>query len=141
MLEIVYTTGAFDLLHIGHLHRLRGARALGDSLIVGIMSDKFIIRSKEKNPVACEKDRAELVNALSCVDAVFIVDDHATDFSLIEKHGITIRVVGPEYGWAEGHRQSLIEMERHGIKIVVTDRMPGISTTEIVERIRGGCNG
>lgn len=135
-MKVVYTTGAFDLLHVGHLNRLRDARSLGDKLIVGIMSDEFIRRSKNREPIIPERDRAELLMALSCVDEVVIVPDHTADHDFLTRHGVTTRVVGPEYGWAEGHRQALLYMEEHGIKVIRASRMPGISTTEIVRKIR-----
>ncbi|GAH13735.1 unnamed protein product, partial [marine sediment metagenome] len=92
--------------------------------------------SKKREPVIPEQDRAELLMALSCVDEVVIVQDHTADHDFLTRRGVTIRVVGPEYGWAGGHQQALLYMEEHNIKVIKTSRMPGISTTEIMEKIR-----
>src|SRR2546430_14837975 len=68
--RIVFTNGVFDLLHPGHLRYLQHARSLGDALIVGVNSDRSARSNKgERRPVTPEAERAEIVAALSCVDA------------------------------------------------------------------------
>src|SRR6266446_425801 len=71
--RIVLGNGNFDLLHVGHVRYLRGAKALGGKLVVGINSDESVRALKgEGRPVMPEKERAEIVAALSDVDAVVI---------------------------------------------------------------------
>src|SRR3989442_3801937 len=73
---IVFTNGVFDLLHPGHLRYLQHARSLGDALIVGVNSDRSVHANKgEGRPITPEAERAEIVAALSCVDAAVIFDE------------------------------------------------------------------
>lgn len=73
---IIATGGCFDLLHAGHVRTLAAARALGDCLIVFLNSDRSVRRLKgEDRPIIAEQDRIDLLNALECVDAVFVFDE------------------------------------------------------------------
>ena len=74
--RIVFANGAFDLLHVGHVRYLEGARREGDWLAVGINSDRSVARAKgPSRPILPESERAEIVAALGCVDAVAIFDE------------------------------------------------------------------
>lgn len=74
--SIVLANGCFDLLHVGHVRYLGGARALGDILVVGINSDKQVTRLKgQGRPILTELDRAEIVASLRAVDLVTIFDE------------------------------------------------------------------
>ena len=82
--RIVFTNGAFDLLHVGHLRTLQGARALADCLVVAINSDSSIRASKgPSRPIVPEAERAELLCGLSCVDYVTVFDDATVDALLL----------------------------------------------------------
>jgi D-beta-D-heptose 7-phosphate kinase/D-beta-D-heptose 1-phosphate adenosyltransferase len=70
--RIVFTHGAFDLLHYGHLSFLRKSKKLGDVLIVGIESDKNVSSYKPGRPIITQKRRLELLSELNCVDICFI---------------------------------------------------------------------
>src|SRR5213596_1951401 len=73
--QIVFTNGVFDLLHIGHLRYLQHARALGDALIVGVNSDRSVRANKgPARPITPEAERAEVLEALECVDGVVVFD-------------------------------------------------------------------
>lgn len=134
---VVYTTGAFDLLHVGHIRLLKKAKALGDYLVVGVMTDEFVERSKEKKPIFPCPERAEMVGALGCVDEVMMVYDH-TDYKPMELCKPQVRVVGPEYGQHEGHQIALEWMANRCIKVHTIAKTQGISTTTIIEKIRNG---
>src|SRR5689334_4877729 len=73
--KIVLANGCFDILHVGHLRYLQGARALGDSLVVAINSDRSVksIKGPER-PILEEKERVALVSALSCVEYIVLFD-------------------------------------------------------------------
>src|SRR5947207_6100917 len=74
--RIVFTNGVFDILHPGHLRYLQAARRHGDLLIVGLNSDASVRRNKgPARPINPEGERAEVLEALACVDAVSIFDD------------------------------------------------------------------
>src|SRR5205814_548111 len=74
--RVVFTNGVFDLLHPGHVRYLQRARALGDLLVVGINTDRSVQANKgPSRPITPEQERAEIVDALECVDAVTIFDE------------------------------------------------------------------
>ena len=128
---IVYTTGCWDLFHIGHLNFLERAKKLGDILIVGVLTDKFMRISKGE-PIMSFEQRRQIVDALRCVDVTVACRDH-TDYEPIEKYGVNIRAVGPHYGEHREQREARRELRRRGIKHVILSRTPNISTQEIKE--------
>src|SRR5512144_2194645 len=74
--RIVFTNGVFDILHPGHLRYLQAARAHGDVLIVAVNSDRSVRANKgPSRPINSETERAEVVAALRCVDAVVVFDE------------------------------------------------------------------
>src|SRR3982751_5851016 len=74
--RIVFTNGVFDILHPGHIRYLQSARAHGDLLIVGLNSDASVRRNKgPERPINPEHERAEILAALDCVDAVSVFDE------------------------------------------------------------------
>jgi len=71
--KLVATNGCFDLLHVGHVRYLQAARSLGDLLAVGLNGDRSVRELKGKGrPIIAERDRAEILAALQCVDLVAI---------------------------------------------------------------------
>src|SRR3984893_12345311 len=73
--RVVFTNGCFDLMHPGHIGSLEQARALGDVLIVGLNSDASVRQLKGAGrPILLERERAEILASLECVDAVVIFD-------------------------------------------------------------------
>jgi D-beta-D-heptose 7-phosphate kinase/D-beta-D-heptose 1-phosphate adenosyltransferase len=133
--SIVFTNGVFDLLHPGHVHYLQQARALGDALIVGVNSDASVraIKGPER-PLTPEGERAEVLEALACVDGAVIFDDE-TPHAVITAIQPDILVKGAD--WAEDAIVGRDIVEARGGRVV---RMPiekAYSTTAILQRIRG----
>src|ERR1041384_4727949 len=74
--KVVLANGCFDILHVGHVRYLEGARRLGDALVVAINSDRSVHALKGSGrPILNEKERAALVSALRCVDHVVVFDE------------------------------------------------------------------
>ncbi len=74
--KVVLANGCFDILHVGHLRYLEGARALGDTLVVALNSDRSVRAIKEPGrPILNENERVALVSALGCVDHVVVFDE------------------------------------------------------------------
>jgi len=132
---VVFTNGCFDLLHRGHLHTLRAAKACGDVLIVGLNSDRSVKRLKGAGrPIHPQSDRAELIGALEVVDYVVLFDE-AEPYDLI---GALIPDVLAKGGdWSAEKIIGADIVERHGGRVAVIPYLQGFSTTEIIERIRG----
>lgn len=131
---IVTTNGCFDILHVGHLSVLTQSKDLGDVLVVGINSDDSVRRLKgPTRPINGDRDRAELLAALSCVDYVSIFPED-TPIELLRALRPNIHVKGGDY-----KKEDLAEtpvVESAGGKLVIIDLVPGKSTTGVVERIQ-----
>lgn len=96
--KVVFTNGVFDLLHPGHVRYLRAARAEGDLLIVGLNSDRSVRAIKgPSRPVTPEHERAEILAALTCVDAVAIFDED-TPADIIRLVQPDVLVKGADWG-------------------------------------------
>jgi len=131
---IVFTNGVFDLLHPGHLRYLTQARALGDALIVGVNSDRSVRANKGPGrPITPEQERAEVLAALACVDAVVIFDGD-TPHELIAALQPDVLVKGAD--WAAGEIVGRDIVEARGGKVVRVPIEVGYATTGIIERIR-----
>jgi D-glycero-beta-D-manno-heptose 1-phosphate adenylyltransferase len=132
--RIVFTNGVFDLLHPGHVRYLRDARALGDALIVAINSDQSVRTNKGPNrPVTPEGERAEVLLALASVDAVVIFDEE-TPYEVIKRIQPDVLVKGAD--WAEDNIVGRDIVEARGGRVVRVRLEPGLSTTELIRRIR-----
>lgn len=132
--RIVFTNGVFDLLHPGHVRYLRQARALGDALVVGINSDRSVRAIKGPGrPITPENERAEILSALSCVDAVVIFDEE-TPHAIIRLLQPDVLVKGAD--WAADAIVGRDIVEGRGGKVVRITVEEGHSTTAIVQAIR-----
>lgn len=131
---IVFTNGVFDLLHPGHVRYLRHARNLGDTLIVGVNSDRSVRANKGAGrPITPELERAEILAALSPVDAVVIFDED-TPYTLIASVEPDILVKGAD--WAEDAIVGRDIVEARGGRVVRVPVEPGYSTTRLIDQAR-----
>ena len=136
--RVVFTNGCFDLLHPGHIQCLEQARELGDELIVGLNSDASVKQLKgEGRPLLPERERAEILAALECVDAVVIFDD-LTPREVIARLLPDVLVKGGD--WAGDRIVGREEVEAAGGRVVSAPVVPGFSTTEILRKIREGAH-
>ncbi|MBI3305391.1 ribose 5-phosphate isomerase B [Candidatus Parcubacteria bacterium] len=132
--KVVFTNGIFDLLHSGHVHLLKCAKALGGKLIVGINSDRSTrILKGPTRPVCGEQDRKKLIESLGFVDQAIIFDDTAT-LPLIKQIKPDVVVKGGEWTAAEVRRRDKIPPE---IEVRVFPLLAGYSTTNMVKTITG----
>jgi rfaE bifunctional protein nucleotidyltransferase chain/domain len=132
--RVVFTNGVFDLLHPGHIRYLDEARRQGDALIVAINSDRSVRANKGPDrPVTTEAERAEVLAALACVDAV-VVFDEATPDAIIREVQPDVLVKGAD--WAADRIVGRDTVEARGGTVVRVPVAPGWSTTSILDRIR-----
>lgn len=131
-LKLVFTNGAFDILHAGHATYLEFARSQGDALCVGLNSDASVRRYKgDKRPVNVQDDRARVLAALACVDYVVIFDEDEPK-ELIAAILPDVLVKGSDWAHYVSGRDIV---EAHGGKVVLADMVAGRSTTNTIERI------
>jgi D-beta-D-heptose 7-phosphate kinase/D-beta-D-heptose 1-phosphate adenosyltransferase len=134
--RVVFTNGVFDLLHPGHVRYLQAARAEGDALVVGLNSDRSVRANKgPSRPVTGERERAELLAALACVDGVVIFDDD-TPASMIRSLRPDVLVKGAD--WAADQIVGRDTVEGLGGVVVRVPIEPGWSTTAILDKVRAG---
>ena len=131
--RLVTINGSFDILHNGHLHILNEAHRQGDVLIVGLNSDKSVALYKgPERPIVPERRRAEMLLALRMVDYVHIFDE-LDPIAFLREVKPDVHVNGAEYG------EDCIEsdtVKRGGGRVHVVDRLPGLSTSNLVDGIR-----
>ena len=134
--RVVFTNGVFDLLHRGHVEYLEDARALGDRLVIGLNTDASVRRLKgPSRPIVGEQDRAAVVRALACVDLVVLFDDD-TPLRLIEAVRPDVLVKGGDYSLDSIVGREFVES--HGGRVTTLALREGLSSSEIVRRIREG---
>lgn len=131
---VVFTNGAFDILHVGHLQYLQFARQQGDCLVVGLNSDASIRRYKGPGrPVNPCEDRARMLLGLRCVDFLVVFEeDEPRD--LIAKILPDVLVKGADWAHYVSGRDVV---EANGGKVVLADMVAGRSTSRLIDRIRG----
>jgi len=134
--KLVSTNGCFDLLHVGHVRYLQAARALGDLLAVGLNGDGSVSELKgPRRPINNEKDRAEVLAALECVDLVTIFPDTlATRF--ISASMPAIYVKGGDYSSETLNPQELAALKDVGAEIRIIPFEKGYSTSLLMEQVR-----
>ncbi|HXG53397.1 MAG TPA: D-glycero-beta-D-manno-heptose 1-phosphate adenylyltransferase [candidate division Zixibacteria bacterium] len=132
--KVVFTNGCFDLLHRGHLHVLREAKARGDLLVVGVNSDRSVRGLKGPGrPILSEEERLELIAALEMVDYVVLFD--APDpYDVIAAVRPDVLVKGGD--WAESEIVGADIVIGDGGTVCVVPYLKGFSTSEIIARIR-----
>ena len=134
--SVVFTNGVYDLLHRGHVEYLEEARALGDRLVVGVNTDASVRRLKgPSRPIVGEQDRLALVRALACVDLAVLFDDD-TPLHLIEAVKPAVLVKGADYAPETIVGREFVESR--GGRVTTIALREGLSTSEIVKRIREG---
>jgi D-beta-D-heptose 7-phosphate kinase/D-beta-D-heptose 1-phosphate adenosyltransferase len=132
--RVVFTNGVFDLLHPGHVRYLAAARGLGDLLIVGLNSDRSVRANKgTARPIVPERERAEVLLALGCVDGVVIFDED-TPLAIVTRIEPDVLVKGADWGPNDIVGRDVVEAR--GGRVVRVELAPGHSTTELVRRAR-----
>ena len=136
MMIIGYTTGVFDMFHIGHLNILKRAKEQCDYLIVGVSTDELVENEKHKRPIIPFEDRCAIVGAIRYVDEVVPQIDK-NKYAAWERYKFDKMFVGSDW---QGTPQWL-EFERQftpiGVEIVYLKHTDGISSTILREKIKG----
>lgn len=130
--KIVFTNGAFDLMHAGHATYLQFARAQGDALVVGLNTDASVRRYKgEQRPIVDERNRARMLAALECVDYVTWFDEDEPK-ELIAELQPDVLVKAEDWAHYVSGREIV---EARGGKVVLAPMVAGLSTTKLIEKI------
>ena len=125
-----YTTGVFDLFHIGHLNVLRKAKEHCDYLIVGVTTDEEVLRVKERMPIIPFEERIEIVSALEFVDQA--VPEHDVDKLVAwEEHQYDTIFKGDDWKGSEKWNKYEEEFDKRDVKVTYFPYTKGTSSTHL----------
>ncbi len=131
---IGYTTGVYDLFHIGHVNLLKNAKGMCDKLVVGVTVDD-LVQYKGKRAMIPFEDRIEIVRSCKYVDAA--VPQYDMDkLEACKKLGASMLFVGDDWYGTDKWKEYEKEFEKYGIRIVYFPYTKGVSTTKISEALR-----
>jgi D-glycero-beta-D-manno-heptose 1-phosphate adenylyltransferase len=132
--KIVFANGCFDILHVGHIRYLEGARAEGDVLVVGVNGDASVCSLKGPGrPILDEGARALLVCALRAVDYVVIFDEPNAEALLAELHP-DVHAKGTDYTMETVPERAVAD--RLGIRVAIVGDSKDHSTRELLQTVR-----
>ena len=131
---IGYTSGVYDLFHIGHLNLLKNAKELCDKLIVGVSVDK-LVEYKNKHPVIPFEERIEIVRNIKYVDAA-IPQEELDKFKMWEKLHFDILFVGDDWFKSPSWQNMEEKFNKVGVRIVYFPYTKGTSSTILNETLR-----
>ena len=126
----IITFGTFDVFHVGHLNILERAAGLGQRLVVGVSTDALNQSKKQRRPVYDQNERIRIIRALRCVDEAFFEESLEEKARYIQDRRADVLVMGDDWRGKFDHLGTICE-------VVYLARTPSISTTAVIEKIRG----
>lgn len=131
---IVYTSGTWDLFHIGHLNILKKSKELGDKLIVGVSTDELVASYKHYYPIISFKDRCEIVRSIRYVDEV-VKQTKLSDPNQLKDLKVDIVTIGDD--WKDKYLEGLEWAKKQkDVKVVYLPYTKRLSTTLVKEKIQ-----
>lgn len=134
--KIGYTTGVYDMFHIGHLNILRRAKELCDYLIVGVSTDENVLQYKHKKPVIPFEHRIAIVEAIKYVDKV-VPQENMDKFAAWEKYHFDAIFHGDDWKGSSMYEEIERKLAAVGCEMVFLPHTEGVSSTDIVNKIHG----
>lgn len=129
-----YTTGVYDMFHIGHLNLIKRAKEQCEYLVVGVTTDALCFQRKHKYPIICEADRVAIVEAIKYIDKVVLQTD-MDKLRAVKELGADAVFVGSDWkgtaAWKEYERQ----FAKMGCEVVYLEHTDGISSSILRERL------
>lgn len=132
--KIGYTTGTFDMFHVGHLHILQQAKAMCDYLIVGVSTDELVQLYKNKKPIIPFDDRVSIIESTKFVDRV-IAQENRDKIAAFEKFHFDVMFVGDDWKGDALFENVEKYLNAHGAKVVYFPYTKGVSSTMLREKI------
>lgn len=132
--KIGYTTGVYDMFHIGHLNILKRAKELCDYLIVGVTTDELCFQKKQKYPIICQQDRVAIVEAIRYVDRVVLQTDMDKLRAVTDLHADAV-FVGSDWQGTESWKKYEQQFRQVGCDVVYLSHTDGISSSILRERL------
>ena len=136
--KVGYTTGVFDMFHIGHLNILKRAKEQCDFLIVGVSTDEVVEKNKNKKPIISFDERVAIVDSIKFVDFVIPQDDYGIEGKLkvVKENAIDVVFVGSDWQGTDKWNKFEEELAKINCRVVYLPHTDGISSTELRNKIR-----
>lgn len=134
--KIGYTTGVFDMFHIGHLNILRRAKEQCETLVVGVTTDALCYKRKNKYPIINERERMAIVEAIRYVDKV-VPQENMEKIRPVKELGADAVFVGSDWKGTDAWNQYEKDFAEVGCTVVYLDHTDGISSTILRDRLNG----
>ena len=125
-----YTTGVFDLFHVGHLRLLQRAKSRCDRLIVGVSTDELVMTYKGKKPIIPFEERLEIVSALKCVDEV-VPQKHRDKMAAYHEIKFNVMFVGSDWKGSDLFNEVEAELAGYGVDVVYFEYTNNVSSTAL----------
>lgn len=135
--KIGYTSGVYDLFHVGHLNIFKNAKRYCDYLIVAVSTDEVVEKSKHKTPFISFDDRVEIVKAIKYVDKVIPQTDYNDKITPAIKNHINVMFVGSDWKGTPKWNKIEKDLKEIGVDVIYLKHTEGVSSTIIKEKIRG----
>ena len=132
--KVGYTTGVYDMFHIGHLNIIKRAKEQCEFLIVGVTTDELCQKRKNKLPIIRETDRMEIVRAIRYVDEVVAQED-MDKLTAVKKYNVDVVFVGSDWKGTPAWNQYEKDFAEVGCDVVYLDHTDGISSSILRERL------
>ena len=132
--KIGYTTGVYDMFHIGHLNVIKRAKDQCEYLIVGVTTDELCYKRKKKYPIICEEDRMAIIRELRCVDEVVVQED-MNKLAAVKKYNADAVFVGSDWKGTDTWIKYEKQFAEVGCTVVYLDHTDGISSTILREKL------
>ena len=133
--KVGYTTGVFDMFHVGHLNILRRAKEQCDYLIVGVTTDELCFKRKNKYPVINQNDRAAIVGAIRYTDKV-VFQENMDKIKPVMENNVDVVFVGSDWKGTPQRINYEKEFKNVGCDVVYLSHTDGISSTILREKIK-----
>lgn len=134
--SIGYTTGVFDMFHIGHLNILKRAKEQCDYLIVGVSVDELVKKYKNKMPIISFEERKEIVKAIRFVDEV-VPQVSMNKMEAWEKLHFNVLFHGSDWKDSDMYKQLISDFESVGVDVIFFEHTEGVSSTQLAQKING----
>lgn len=132
--RVGYTTGVFDMFHIGHLNILRRAKKQCDYLIVGVSTDELVKEYKNKTPIIPFEERAEIVQSIDCVDRV-IAQENRDKYEAWRELKFDVMFVGDDWKGKPLFMKVEEEFKKVGVDVVYFPYTKDTSSTILREKL------
>lgn len=132
--KLGYTTGVFDMFHIGHLNILKKAKEQCDYLIVGVSTDELVQKTKNKTPIIPFEERIEIIKAIKYVDMA-VPQENKDKIAAYNKYKFDVMFVGDDWKGSELFSKCEVELKEHNCDVIYFPYTKGTSSTILREKV------